>query len=176
MPEIKTYLLEKSEQLVDLMDALEAAVEKNDEEKSTAVVKQLNTMGNELVELVLNLEGDDKAYAYFMLGSLCSALRMWPEAEDAYLQALETWPEHVGILNELYAAQFELGKFNLAVETIQKSIQIGGETPDVLHNLAAATWQTGKKAEAKIMVMNALAKYPQSHSFYELLNDMDSES
>ncbi|TNE72949.1 hypothetical protein EP331_05790 [bacterium] len=173
MPEIKPYLIEKSEALVDLMEALEQAVEQNDEAKSTEIVKKLNDMGNELVELVINLKGDDQAYVNFMLGSLCSSLRMWPEAEDAYLQALKVWPDHVGILNELFAAQFELTKYDSAVETIKKSLEIGGETPDVLHNLAAATWQTGKKAEAKIIVMNAMAKYPQSHSFYELLNDMD---
>lgn len=175
MPEIKPYLLEKSEDLVDLIEALELAVEKNDEEKSTEAVKKLNDMGNELVELIINLKDDDLAYAYFMLGSLCSSLRMWPEAEDAFKHSLKTWPDHVGLLNELFAAQFELSKFDEAVETIKKSIEIGGETPDILHNFAAATWQIGNKSEAKIILMNASAKFPNSQILHDLISDMDKE-
>lgn len=174
MPEIKPYLLEKSEYLVDLIDALENAVEKNDEKESTEIVKNLNDLGNELVELLLNLKDDDKAYAYFMLGSLCSALRMWPEAEDAYVHALESWPDHVGILNELFVAQYELGKYELAQQTMQKSIEFGGETPEMVHNLAAATWQMGKHAEAKMILFGAMAKYPHERMIYELMNDFDN--
>jgi tetratricopeptide (TPR) repeat protein len=171
--DIKPYLLEKSDSLVDLMEELEIAVGNNDETESTAVVKKLNDLGNELVELILNLEDDDKAYAYFMLGSLCSALRMWPEAEDAYLHALESWSDHVGILNELFVSQYETGKYAEAKETVQKSIQYGGETPEMIHNLAAATWQLGNKAEAKLLLFNAMAKYPKERIIFELMNDFD---
>lgn len=172
--EIKPYLLEKSEYLVDLMEELDTAVEQNNEEESTLAVKKLNDLGNELVELILNLESDDKAYAHFMLGSLCSALRMWPEAEDAYLSALETWPDHVGILNELFVAQYEMGKFESAEKTIQESIQHGGETPEIIHNLAATNWQMGKKAEAKLILFNAMAKYPNDRNIMVLMNEMDN--
>lgn len=171
--EIKPYLLEKSDVLVDLMEELEAAVAANNEIESTSAVKKLNDLGNELVELILNLEGDDKAYAYFMLGSLCSTLRMWAEAEDAYLHALETWPDHVGILNELFVSQYETGKYAEAKETVQKSIQFGGETPEMIHNLAAATWQLGQQAEAKMLLFNAMAQYPKERIILELMNDFD---
>ena len=176
MPEIKTYLLEKSEYLVDLIDALEDAVSKNDEAVSTETVKELNKLGNELVELLLNLQGDDKAYASFMLGSLCSSLRMWAEAEDAYLQALETWPDHVGILNELFVSQYELAKYKEAKSTIEKSIEHGGETAEMIHNLAASTWQMGNRAEAKMILFNAMAKFPRERMIYELMNDFDKAS
>ncbi|NCP83565.1 MAG: hypothetical protein GW823_01430 [Bacteroidetes bacterium] len=171
--DIKPYLLEKSDVLVDLMEELDTAVANNDEAVSTSVVKALNDLGNELVELIINLDGDDKAYAYFMLGSLCTSLRMWAEAEDAYLHALETWPDHVGILNELFVSQYETGKYAQAKETVQKSIQYGGETPEMIHNLAAATWQLGEKASAKMLLFNAMAKYPKERIILELMNDFD---
>lgn len=173
MPEIKPYLLQKSEHLVDLIDALEDAVNRNDENDSTETVAKLNQLGNELVELLLNLSGDDKAYAHFMLGSLCSSLRMWVEAEDAFNQALEVWHDHVGILNELFIAQYELGKFEEAKSTVQKSIKFGGETPEIVHNLAAATWQTGEQAQAKMILFGAMAKFPNERMIIELMNDFD---
>lgn len=172
--DIKPYLLEKSDYLVDLMEELESAVAENKEAESTATVKKLNDLGNELVELILNLEGDDKAYANFMLGSLCSSLRMWAEAADAYEQALVTWPDHVGILNELFVAQYEMGKYAEAEKTIKSSLQFGGETPEIVHNLAASTWQQGKKTEAKLILINAMAKYPNERSIVELLHEMDT--
>lgn len=173
MPEIKPYLLQKSEHLVDLIDALENAVSRNDETDSTETVAKLNQLGNELVELLLNLTGDDRAFAHFMLGSLCSSLRMWSEAEDAFVHALEVWPDHVGILNELFAAQYELGKFDEAKETVQKSISFGGETPEIVHNLAAATWQIGDHAQAKMILFGAMAKYPHEQMIIDLMNDFD---
>ena len=43
----------------------------------------------------------------------------------------------------------------------------------MVHNLAAATWQLGEKADAKMLLFNAMAKYPKERIILELMNDFD---
>lgn len=172
---IKEYLIERSEEMVDFIEELEQAIENNSEEESKQAVLKLNEVGNELVDLIPNLEGDDLAYGNFMMGSLCSTLRMWPEAAEAYEQALEKWPEHVGILNEYFVALYELKRFDEAVSTMKKSMEVGGETPDTIQNLAVAQVAAGKETEAKMTLFNGMAKYPDDNQLIHTMHQLDKQ-
>ncbi len=174
--EIKKELIEESEYLVDLTEALDDAIEKNDEAASKEVIEKLDVFGSKLVQKLEMLEGDDKAYANFMLGSLCSTLRMWPQAEDAYKNALNHWPDHVGLLNELFISLVEQENYPEACEVIEKSIKHGGETPDVLQNYAVVLVRLDRMDEAKIQLINGMAKFPQDSGLQVLLNEIEQMS
>lgn len=172
---MKDQLLRESEELVDLTEELEDAIEKNDQEAADKVIHQMDAMGSKLVNRLEILEGDDWAYANFMLGSLCTALRMWPQAEDSYKKALNHWPDHVGILNELFISLYEQEKYEEAIEIIKKSIEYGGETPDVLQNYAGVLVKLDRLQEAKVVLFNCTAKFPndeESRSMLEMLDKM----
>lgn len=174
--DIKKELIKKSEYLVDLSESLEDAIQKNDEQESKGIIQKLDVFGSELVQKLGDLEGDDKAYANFMLGSLCSVLHMWPQAEDAYKKALDHWPNHVGLLNELFLSLVEQENYKEACETIEKSIKVGGETPDVLQNYAVVLVRLDRINEAKIQLIKGMAKFPQDQGLPALLNEIEQIS
>lgn len=173
--DIKQHLLKRSEQMVDLIENLDTAIESNDEPASKEAVLKLNDIGNELVDLLPNLKGEDKAYGYFMMGSLCSTLRMWPEAADAYETTLDLWPDHVGVLNEYFVALYELQRYEEAIEMMKRSIGEGGETPDIIQNLAVAQAAANREREAKMTLINGMAKFPDDQGLRETLHSLDEQ-
>ncbi|HKJ46375.1 MAG TPA: hypothetical protein VJ991_11160 [Balneolales bacterium] len=170
---IKEQLLQESEKLVDLSEALEGAIEQNNQEAADKIIHELDAMGSKLVQQLEEVEGDDLAYVNFMLGSLCSVLRMWPQAEDSYYKALDQWPDHVGILNELFLSLYAQEKYEAAEDIIKKSIEHGGETPDVLQNYAAVLVKRDHLAEAKVVLFNSMAKFPDDQETREMLGELD---
>jgi len=170
---IKEELISKSEELVDLIEGFEEGIRQNDEEACRKISHQLDQIGFYLVDLIPKLSGDDFAYAQFMMGSLCSVLQMWPQAEEAYRKALEQWPDHVGLLNEYFICLMELEKYEEALSVIKRSIRHGGETPDVLQNQAAVLARMGKKDEAKVVLINSSAKFPNDTETREMLAELD---
>lgn len=177
IPTDKQELLKLSEELVDISEYLDQAEELQDEKVYNKHYQRLRDIGELLVEAVEQVEGDDLAYARFMLGSVCNMLGYWAQAEEAYSLALRHWPDHVGLLNELFEAQMEQGKFAAAKETIQKSIRHGGETPVILQNYAAALIRLKELNQAKIVMINCVAKFPDDQQSRELLNHLeDSEA
>jgi len=170
---IKEELIRKSEELVDLIEGFEEGIRQNDEEACKKISHQLDQIGFYLVDHIPNLSGDDLAYARFMMGSLCSVLRMWPQAEEAYNKALEHWPDHVGLLNEYYICLMELERYEDALSVIKRSIKHGGETPDVLQNLAAVLARLGKTSEAKVVLINSSARFPDDAETREMLAELD---
>ena len=173
LSDIKKELIEESEYLVDLSEELDKAIENNDEQTSKEVIEKLDVFGSKLVQKIESLEGDDRAYANFMLGSLCSTLRMWPQAEDAYKKALSHWPDHVGLLNEMFISLVEQDNYSEACEIIEKSIKYGGETPDVLQNYAVILVHLDRSDEAKIQLIKGMAKFPQDQGLPALLNEIE---
>lgn len=170
---IKDQLLQESETLVDLSDELEEAIKKNDQNAADEVIHQLDAMGSVLVKRLDKLEGDDLAYANFMLGSLCTTLRMWPQAEESYKKAMDHWPDHVGILNELFLSLYEQDKYKEAEDIIKRSIEYGGETPDVLQNFAAVLVKLDRLEEAKVVLFNCTAKFPDDEESKTMLEVLD---
>ena len=170
---IKAELVGKSEELVDLIEGFEEGIRENDEEVCRKISHQLDQVGFYLVDLIPKLAGDDLAYAQFMMGSLCSVLRMWAQAEEAYSQALGHWPDHVGLLNEYFICLMELERYEEALNVVKRSITHGGETPDVLQNKAAVLAHLGKTNEAKMVLINSSAKFPDDIETREMLAELD---
>lgn len=170
----KQQLLDDSEHLVDLIYALEEAIERNDEGTSKALITEMDGLGGKLVDLIPALKGDDLAYAQFMLGSLCSALRMWPEAEKAYRLALDHWPDHVGILNELFTCLMQVEKYDEARKMLERSMEAGGETPELLQHYAAVQVRLDNIAGAKITLINCMARYPEDNHTKELMQEIEN--
>lgn len=173
IPTSKDQLIELSEEIVDISEYLDQAEEDQDEQTYTAHYRRLREIGELLVEAVEEIDGDDLAYARFMLGSVCNMLGYWAQAEEAYTKALEHWPDHVGLLNELFEAQMEQRKYEAAKQTIKKSIEHGGETPVILQNYAAVLIQLKELNKAKIVMINCVAKYPDDEQSRELLHQLE---
>ncbi|MEX0680772.1 MAG: hypothetical protein WD097_05275 [Balneolales bacterium] len=169
---VKKYLLQLSEEIVDLSNVLESAGTQEGNQKVHASVSRLRGIGDELVDHLELTSGDDLAFVQFMMGSVCSLLGFWGNAEKSYRQALDHWPDHIGILNELFDALVAQRKYDQAENIIIKSMKYGGETPPILRNYAAILVHQKKLNEAKVVMFNCLAKFPddrESRGFLEKL-------
>ncbi len=162
---MKTNLITLSEEIVDLSDRMDDADARHDERSLHKCIRRLRGIGEELVDCLERTEGDDLAYIRFMMGSVCSLLGYWKQAEESYRNALSEWPDHVGLLNELFDALVAQKKYAEAEKVIRESIRHGGETPIILRNHAAVLVHQKKLGEAKVVMLNCIAKFP---------NDMES--
>lgn len=172
-PNHKAYLLEQSEKVVDLQQELEEARAKDDRPRCEELFLDLEKIGDDLVGLQRKLDGDDLAFSNFMLGSICSLMGLWTHAETAYATALDHWPDHVGLLNEMAECQFELGQYQKATEYLERSIKAGGHTPTLAHDLAAAYAWSGDSVKARLTLINALARFPADSLLMRALTEMD---
>lgn len=173
MSEHKAYLIDQSEKVVDLQQKLEAARAADDRDACELIFAELEKIGDDLTGLNPTIEGDDLAYSNFMLGSICAIMGLWTHAEQAYEQALNHWPEHVGLLNEMAECQFELGNYSNAAIYLEHSIKIGGQTPVLLHDLAVAHAWNGDLPKARITLMNGMARFPHDTTLTEALKELD---
>jgi tetratricopeptide (TPR) repeat protein len=176
MGSLKDQLLPLSERIVDLSDSLDELEFEQSPQQKEQVFNELNSIGGRLLELLPDAGADDVAFIHFALGSVCSLTGSYEKAEQAYDEALKQWPDHVGILNEAFDILLELGKFEKARSFIERSIQHGGETPDMLYNYASLVSHMGDMDEARIILINALAKFPGDDGCKLLLRQLDEIS
>ncbi|MCH8557214.1 MAG: tetratricopeptide repeat protein [Balneolia bacterium] len=174
MSTLKDKLLKLSEEVVDLSDKLDELEFEEESKDRFVIFRRLREIGDELLSHKEKAEGDDLAYANYALGSVASLLGYNERAEEAYDKALEHWPDHVGILNEAYHLLIEAGKHKKAKTYIQRSMKHGGETPDILYNYASLTAHMGDIDEARIILINALAKFPHDRGCRALLEQLES--
>lgn len=172
--DLKSRLIDLSEKVVDLIEVMDTADEQTELHKVHKASKELHHIGDELLDLRSATTGDDHAFVQFMLGSVCFNLGYLEKAADSYSEALKVWPEHVGLLNEYFLALVDLKRYNLAYEIIQKSIKFGGETPDVLQNMATVLVHLNRVAEAKTVLFNCMAKFPNDVDSQLLLAELDN--
>ncbi|MFO8029855.1 MAG: hypothetical protein R6U28_08335 [Cyclonatronaceae bacterium] len=159
---------------MDLSDALEEADHLGNDCAAHACVKRLRSIGDELVDHLEQASGDDLAFARFMMGSVCSMLGFQQQAETSYRAALKTWPDHVGILNELFDVLTAQGKYGDAEQIIRESIRHGGETPAILRNHAMVLAHLGKRNEARVVLLNCIAKFPNDAESREFLQQLEA--
>jgi tetratricopeptide (TPR) repeat protein len=171
--EHKSYLLTQSERIVDLQEALLEARAENQERVVDDHLSELEKIGDDLVGLLPNLKEDDWTFAQFMLGSICSTMELWTHAEQAYSMALEHWPEHIGLLNEMAHCQCELGNYENAISFYQQSLSLGGEDPDIHYNIAMALALSGELQKATLHTITSLARFPNHTALLEVLAILD---
>jgi tetratricopeptide (TPR) repeat protein len=169
----KQQLIDLSEEIVSLSDQLDELEFTDDPATTQPIINRLRAIGDELLQILEDAFGDDEAYAQFALGSVCSLLGLYEKAEICYDTALSHWPDHIGILNEAFDILIELGKFDKAKAFIERSIKHGGETPDILYNYASLVSHMGDIDEARIILINALAKFPADKGCRALLQELD---
>lgn len=173
MSQHKDWLIIQSEKVVDLQNRLEIAREADDRPLCDQLFLELEQIADDVVGLKPLLSGDDMAFAMFMLGSICALMGLWTHAEEAYQQALDVWPDHVGLLNEMAECQFELQRYDKAITYLEKSIRFGGDTPHIINELAIAQAWDGKLPLARITLINGLAKYPHHPDLTETLKEIE---
>ncbi len=173
MADIKQKLIERSERIVDISERLDELEFSEDTNEKQSLFSELKEIADSMLELKPGANKDDEAYINFALGSVCSLLGYFDKAEEAYDEALAHWPDHVGILNEAFDVLVETGKYEKAKKYIERSIEHGGETPDVLYNYASLTAHMGNIDEARIILINALAKFPTDKGCRALLEELD---
>ncbi|MEX0685809.1 MAG: tetratricopeptide repeat protein [Balneolales bacterium] len=170
---VKQELLAVSERLVDLSDELDRLREAGNDSGYSLITKQLRDIGDQLIDYTKFTEGDDRAYTYFSLGSLCSMLGYHQQAEKSYREALTQWPDHVGLLNEMFDCLMEQHKYAPAKDIIENSIRHGGETPIILQNYAVVLTHLKKLNEARIVLFNCMAKFPGDQPTIDLLKTLE---
>ncbi len=163
-----------SEEIVDLSDQMDEAHARHDEGTVHQCTRRLRRIGDELVDFLERAEGNDLVFTRFMMGSVCSLLGFWKQAEESYRKALLDWPDHVGLLNELFDALVAQKKYAEAEEVIGKSIRHGGETPLILRNDAAVLVHQKKLDEAKVVMFNCIAKFPNDMESRHFLEKLES--
>lgn len=173
---VKNRLLELSERIVDCIDTIENTDSQENPNKVKKASKELHHIGDELLIQKAEAENENLAFINFMLGSICYQLGYLEKAAESYQVALDFWPEHVGILNELFLTLIDLQKLEEAYLTIQLSIKYGGETPDVLQNMATVLVQMDRIPEAKAVLFNCISKFPNDHESQVLLNQLDQKN
>lgn len=171
---LKEQLLAMSEEVVDLSDQLQHADLNKDERLRHQASERLRYLGGELLEMSSQAQGDDLAYAQFVTGSVCSLLGYWQKAEESYRAALRRWPDHVGILNELFDALVALKKHDEALVVVRSSMKYGGETPLLMRNHASILVHLGRTSEARLELIKATARYPEDRECRSWLAMIDS--
>lgn len=84
-----------------------------------------------------------EASAYFELGKALDAADRWPEAIDAYQQAIRLSPSFAHAYNALGQALFQMDRFEEAKVAYEKAIQLNPEFVWAYYNLGyLMTWQT----------------------------------
>lgn len=171
----KERLIELSERIVDISDQLDELEFEDEAEQRQELHDELRKIGDQLLHYLSDEENqsDENAFIHFALGSVCSLIGYFEKAEESYREALKHWPDHVGLLNEAFDNYVVLKKFDKAREMIERSIKYGGETPDVLYNYASLVSHTGNISEARIILINALAKFPSDKGCRALLMELD---
>lgn len=169
----KETLLSLSEAIVDQIEIIESADEQTELHKVHKASKKLHHIGDDLLNLRQIANGDDLTFINFMLGSVCYQLGYLEKSREAYEQALTAWPDHVGLLNEYFLTLTDLGDLPKAHEVIQLSIKHGGETPDVLQNMATVLARMNRIAEAKAVLFNCMSKFPDDLQSQQLLAELD---
>ena len=170
----KEQLLKLTEEIVELSDKLDELEFEEQSKERFVVFRRLREIGDELLGHKETAEGDDLAFTNFALGSVASLLGYNDKAEEAYDKALEHWPDHIGILNEAYHLLIEAGKHKKAKSYIERSMKHGGETPDIMYNYASLTAHMGDINEARIILINALARFPHDRGCKALLEQIES--
>lgn len=173
MGRLKDLLIPLSERIVDLSDVLDELEFAENEGRREEVFDELNGIGGKLLEFLQEADGEDAAFIHFALGSVCGLTGNYEKAEQCYDEALRYWPDHVGILNEAFDILLELGKLEKARSFIELSIRHGGETPDILYNYASLLGHMGETGQARITLINALAKFPHDEGCKLLLKQLD---
>ena len=171
---MKNTLITLSEEIVDLSDQMDEADARSDERTVHGCVQRLRRIGDELVDYLEKTDGNDLVFTRFMMGTVCSLLGYWKQAEESYRKALADWPDHVGLLNELFDALVAQRKYAEAEEVIRQSIRHGGETPLVLRNHAAVLVHQKKLSEAKVVMFNCIAKFPNDKESRLFLDKLES--
>lgn len=170
---LKPTLIALSEEIVDLSDQLDAAAEENDDRLEYRCVYRLRGIGDELVGHLKSATGDDLTYAHFMMGSVCSLLGFRAQAEASYREALAAWPDHVGLLNELFDVLVAQQKYAEAETVLRQSIRHGGETPLMLRNLAVVLVHLKRLGEARLVMITCTARFPGDEESRALLRKLD---
>jgi len=172
----KSKLINISERIVDFIDSIEQTDPQENPNKIRKASKELHHIGDELLIQKSSAAGADLAFINFMLGSVCYQLGYLEKAEESYREALLQWPDHVGILNELFLTLVDMKKFADAYSVIQDSIKIGGETPDVLQNMASVLVHLNRLPEAKAVLFNCISKFPNDQESQDFLNQLDQKN
>lgn len=101
----------------------------------------------------------EKAVAYFALGNTYEQLGQTPQAEEAYLKALENDPENPQILNHVGYAWLEQKKnTDEAFQLVQKAYALLPDDPNIMDSLAWGYY--------------ALADYPKALEWAEKSTDL----
>ena len=98
---------------------------------------------------------------WFLLGWANRRLRRYPEARDAFVQALELGERNIDILNELAICSLELGDLPSARTYLEEALRIDTENVKVLSNLGVLSLREGKVDDAR--------------SYFQLVLDIDPE-
>lgn len=123
----------------------------------------LRTGDLDRAEPLLQRGGGDDAEAYYGLGVLHRRREQDAAAIAAYERALAVAPDHISALNNLAYTYAEQGEnLELALELIDRAIQLGGETAARLDTRGWVLFHMGRREEAQRELKRAAMKDPRN--------------
>jgi tetratricopeptide (TPR) repeat protein len=135
-------------------------------EKNIKQYQSLKNKGNMVAaeaKLRRALKIEDKNYSVINeLALICIENKRYEESLDLLLQAEKIKPNDNIILNNIGNLYSYLGNFSLALEYLEKSIQIDSNYLPAFINLGAALNHLGKDKELFDLTLTAITKWPQS--------------
>lgn len=99
---------------------------------------------------------------YALLGDLYMAGNQIGRAEIFYEQALALKPGNAQLLNDLAAAEYRLGKFDLSRRDLESALAADSTRIEALYNLAVLYREIGDRAHSKRYLDSYLRKDPSS--------------
>lgn len=87
-------------------------------------------------------------------------------------RAVELAPNAGHIVDSLGWAQYKLGQYEKAVQTLRKAVELVPDSAELRYHLGAAYSKLGRKAEARVELEKALTLKPQLRESAELLKTL----
>lgn len=111
---------------------------------------------------------DSKAYVWSNLGTLYRRLKLFPEAEAAYLQALQKDGSHRTSLSNLARLYQQTGETEKAAQYEAKVAHYRSNNPYNRYHLAEEAYSAGDYDFALKEIKKAIRGFPEDHRFHHL--------
>lgn len=116
-----------------------------------------------------------QAYVWGNLGVLYSRLKLWKEAEVAYLQGLSVEPTHLTLMNNLSYLYRQTGNKELADKYSRLAQKYRESNPFFQFSLAQSAFEEGNYLAAEALISRAIKLQDNDARFYELAAAIDEK-
>ena len=129
---------------------------------------------DQALELLKELEqhAGARMQTHILRGQIYTAKKNWDDAIKSFQCSLEIDPENAGALNGLGRVYLSIGKYQLAVEAFQASLDLMSFQPQVYYMLGFTHYRNQSYEQAENALKNAVTQAPLLAAGYRLLGQI----